>query len=397
MPLLTLTVGESAGDADELESGTVSINSATTNLEEVAGKKKNWAARFTNVTIPQGATITAAHLEVFVLAAAAKTTMRAVASASAEDNAAALETTSKDITTGHTWTSAEAEEWIATMTKGAYGSSPSLKTAVQAVINRAGWKSGNAIAIRLLAQAECNVAICDWDTGSGEHPAKLVIEYEEASGKTKTLTASLSFAGALPRSTAHGLTASLTPSGFMAKAVSRSSAASLSFSGVVNRMVARTLSAALSMAGTLAATEVGHFVKHLAATLTPSGALSRSTGRATTASLTFAGSVGRAVGRSSKATLTFAGAVRRSVAVTLAASLAFAGRLARGVAQALKASLSFLGHLVPHHEGGEPEHPGHITIESAKAALIAIASEPTAAIAVASQPEARILIESEGS
>lgn len=138
------------------------------------------------------------------------------------------------------------------------------------------------------------------------------------------LTAALSFAGNLGRSTARQLAASLSPSGALAAA---------------GRFV-RSLTASLAPAGSLAA-RAG---KSFAATLAPAGSLVRRTSRALTAILSPLGNLGtQLVGAPAvafDAALTFSGAVSRSTSRALAASLAPAGDLAKRTARALSAILS---------------------------------------------------------
>jgi hypothetical protein len=106
------------------------------------------AARFTNITIPKGATITAAY---FTPTASnnvpgANMVVNTRLRAQATDNAAQFsDQTDFD---ARTWTTA-CVNWDAlpAWTTGVEYNSPELKTLIQEVVNRSGWVSGNALVI----------------------------------------------------------------------------------------------------------------------------------------------------------------------------------------------------------------------------------------------------------
>jgi hypothetical protein len=171
-----VTVAASADDAQE--QGTTNVINGTT-IGASLDATTEWAGmRWQNVTIPQGATITAATLEVVP---SATTEDEPIVTIYAEDadNCAAFTTTSNDIenrarTTGTSWSSTNL---------GASGSSyhaaPDLANRVQTIVNRAGWASGQALCIIVQGGATStrDLTIEAYDLGPGTNPPRLTITY----------------------------------------------------------------------------------------------------------------------------------------------------------------------------------------------------------------------------
>jgi len=102
------------------------------------------AARFLNVTIPKGATITAAYLSVKTLTDVRNNATKTRLRAQDADNAATF-STQADFD-ARTWTT-EYVYWDFTPVDDAWHNSAEIKTLIQAIVNRANWASGNALAI----------------------------------------------------------------------------------------------------------------------------------------------------------------------------------------------------------------------------------------------------------
>lgn len=102
----------------------------------------NSAYWFSSVSIPKGATITSAKLN---LKATAKDggTVKAIIYCNDVDNCAGFNTTAS--ITGATVTTANTTWDISTWSTGSYYDTPDLTSAVQEVINRTGWASGNVL------------------------------------------------------------------------------------------------------------------------------------------------------------------------------------------------------------------------------------------------------------
>jgi len=102
-------------------------------------------ARFTNITIPQGATITEAHLTLRADRSLSNTTVNSKLACEAVDDAAAFSTyanfTARPRTATVDWNN------IPAWTTDTEYNSPDIKSCIQAVINRAGWQSGNDIVV----------------------------------------------------------------------------------------------------------------------------------------------------------------------------------------------------------------------------------------------------------
>lgn len=103
--------------------------------------------RFPNVTIPKGATITAAWVD-FTAKEAWSGATSLTFSSQAIDNAPAFTTAANDIS-ARTMNSATVAWSPSGQTVGLHYTSPSLVSLVQAVVNRAGWVSGNGLMIKV--------------------------------------------------------------------------------------------------------------------------------------------------------------------------------------------------------------------------------------------------------
>lgn len=113
--------------------------------------------RFTSVTIPQGATILSAKLTFQASATQSGVTVNTKIFCNAADNATAP--TSNATHAAKTRTTAFAAYSPAAQTLDSFYDSADFTTAVQEVINRAGWVSGNALMVLIDNNASTNNAI----------------------------------------------------------------------------------------------------------------------------------------------------------------------------------------------------------------------------------------------
>ncbi len=106
----------------------------------------DWASgfRFTGVTIPQGATITSAYLTLNSAGVSGAIQQKFI-NGEAADNAATFSTAADY--NGRTRTSASVSWTAGAWTSGTWYNSTDITTVVQEIVNRAGWTSGNAMAL----------------------------------------------------------------------------------------------------------------------------------------------------------------------------------------------------------------------------------------------------------
>lgn len=171
MPTLNLTLSANAGDT---HAGSASNDSGKTpNLGVVSdgtllspgshgnNDEYSCAARFTGVTIAQGATITSATFSMVPDAtySAGASVIRYHVSCDNADNSGALATSgSTNLDSGVRPRTTASAVWTQTSVTGGTRESIDCTTAVQEVINRAGWVSGNAITILVDTHADCTVS-----------------------------------------------------------------------------------------------------------------------------------------------------------------------------------------------------------------------------------------------
>lgn len=176
MTTINLQVSASSDDAFENNVGTVTTN-GTSMVFNNAGY---WIGyRFLNVTIPQGATINSANLQYYVTSTTRDDNEQDVYCEDVDDSATfttgASNISSRTLTTAKTTVSADS------VGVGFY--TVSITSAVQEVINRAGWVSGNDLSVIMDALTGVNLAPDTYDN-SPTNAAKLDIDYTAASGNT---------------------------------------------------------------------------------------------------------------------------------------------------------------------------------------------------------------------
>ncbi|HVF82072.1 MAG TPA: alkaline phosphatase PhoX [Flavisolibacter sp.] len=186
------TPAASADDAEECVpggSGTPGAMDLTSSDLEImldGTKKQMIGIRFTDVTIPQGATIHRAYIQFSNKGDKAPVLGDAYITAQDTDNALSFTATAFNITsrTGVAapvlWAGSTSATW-GTAAGGAAGAeqrTPDLKTVIQPVVNRAGWATGNALVVLLTGEGVRNTFSFD---GAAASAPKLIIEYASPS------------------------------------------------------------------------------------------------------------------------------------------------------------------------------------------------------------------------
>jgi hypothetical protein len=136
--------------------------------------------RFLNVTVPQGATITAATWEPRVTSTATDDPDIDIHAEAVDDSASFV--TSADVT-GRSRTTASVA-WTATAVGAAFVQSPDIATVIQEVVNRAGWVSGNDLTIIAVGRSGTSQSftVRSFENGTGTDAAKLNITYTAGGG-----------------------------------------------------------------------------------------------------------------------------------------------------------------------------------------------------------------------
>lgn len=186
------TVMAGSDDAEECVpggSGTVgAMDLTSSDLEIMTDGSKNQiiGIRFGNIDVPQGAAISRAYIQFTNKGDKNPVSGNAYVTAEDADNAATFAGTSFNITgrvqltDSVLWTGSTDASW-GTGAGGAAGAlqrTPDLKTLVQAIVNRPGWASGNALVLMLKGSGVRNTYSYDGNTSSAP---KLILEYTAAS------------------------------------------------------------------------------------------------------------------------------------------------------------------------------------------------------------------------
>jgi hypothetical protein len=215
----------------------------------------------------------------------------------------------------------------------------------------------------------CNVALSATDRQNAEKtlsvkygtpapPAGNVIDLATLPGlqgwwKADSLLSATIF-GSLTRKPFKALPATLSFSGSLSRRIGKALSAGLSFVGNLatnlihggGTLFTQSFTATLSFSGALTRT-VGHFfTQAFTATLSFSGALSRKTGKALTATLSFVGGLTKRSTRTLAATLSTSGLISRSIGKNFSAILSSTASLTKRIARAFAATLTSVGALV---------------------------------------------------
>ena len=174
MTLLVVSVVSGNDDAHEAADGT-GFDRTATELQAYAnasaGSQFHAGMRFTGITIPVGSTITAATIDIEIT-----TSDDARVGIGCEDVDDAADFLTNPDVTSRAQTSLAS--WVQNNIGLGVATSPDIASAVQVVIDRPGWESGNALVVMLRAFASGNKKL---DFAAFEHatgaPVELTIEY----------------------------------------------------------------------------------------------------------------------------------------------------------------------------------------------------------------------------
>lgn len=188
MTTLTLQVSASADDAIQLGSGSTSINGTQLRVGNNSGNGYIIGSRFQNVTIAKNTTITSAYFTLTAETSYTTTaTIAAIVACQATDNGTTFTATSNNLgTANRARTTAKSSSWSLKSVTANTEYSIDVTSAVQEIINRSGWVSGNAINILVDNNASATSEWQDFysfDNTAAKAP-KLVIVYSSASGQT---------------------------------------------------------------------------------------------------------------------------------------------------------------------------------------------------------------------
>lgn len=174
MATYSASVAASTDDADQVGS-TVDISGTTLNANSAS---QRIGLRFTSVTIPPGATITAATLDLEFTSSSFDDPDVTIYGDDT-DSAATFTATSNDIS-NRTQTTATVN-WTASSVGTGIVTTPDIATIIQEIIDRAGWSSGNAVAVVIKGNGSSSfIRIRAYD-GAGT-PVKLNITYTTGGG-----------------------------------------------------------------------------------------------------------------------------------------------------------------------------------------------------------------------
>lgn len=149
---LSIDVRVSAGsdDAEERADGSMSLTSSDLELVYDGGDQ-TVGMRFTGVAVPQGASITAAHVQFQVDERGSQTTVLTIEGEATDDAAtfgsANRGVSSRSRTSSSASVSWEPVAWTRTGQAGSDQQTPDISAIIQEIVSRPGWSSGNALVL----------------------------------------------------------------------------------------------------------------------------------------------------------------------------------------------------------------------------------------------------------
>lgn len=198
MTVINLQVATGLGDISQEGNGdnagrVVTASSIITNSAILAPGSHNTndeycvGVRFPGVTIPQGSTISSATFQLNANATynAGANVVKFYVSCEASDDAPALTTGNGDLRSTTRPRTTAFSTWTQTSVVVSTWYSVDITSAVQEIINRAGWVSGNAIVVLIDTHEDCTTG--EWQDynsydGSPSSAPKLDIDYVGAGG-----------------------------------------------------------------------------------------------------------------------------------------------------------------------------------------------------------------------
>ncbi|HET6323632.1 MAG TPA: hypothetical protein VFG04_02945 [Planctomycetaceae bacterium] len=178
MTVFSGQISQSSDDAGQAGTAVI-INNASIQVggESIGSLVGQAGFRFQGVTIPQGATITAASLTLDFASRSGSPSNSVVGEAA--DNSATFTTATNNIS-GRSQTSASATWNMGSITTG-NATSPDLSSIIQEIVNRVGWVSGNALSLIIeVPHAPANGAVVVAYDGTPANAAQLSITYGSA-------------------------------------------------------------------------------------------------------------------------------------------------------------------------------------------------------------------------
>ncbi len=176
--VLETRVSSSSDDAEEsVSSGSMYRTSSDLELVDAGSTPQLVGMRFTGLTIPQGATITAAYIQFTVDETDSGTTSLTIRGQDADD-AASFSSSSYDISSRATTSASASWSPPAWNTVGEAGSdqrTPDLSAIIQEIVDRGGWSSGNDLAIIVSGTGE---RTAESYNGSSSKAPLLHVEYQ---------------------------------------------------------------------------------------------------------------------------------------------------------------------------------------------------------------------------
>lgn len=187
MPTINIQVSASSDDARNINGGAAKqINPVTQHLGKFNATDDYWNGfRWTNVTIPQGATITSAVLDLYSAQVTAGTTAKTIWYGVLEANTATFDT-STSYPEGKPRTTASVTKDFSTSTWAGlgFGVDPfDVTPLIQEIVNQGGWSSGNALALVAHDNGSANTNYVGHSTydRATDRGAKLAITYTTGS------------------------------------------------------------------------------------------------------------------------------------------------------------------------------------------------------------------------
>jgi len=184
-------VASSNDDAEENASGSMYISSSDIELVQDRGSNQTVGLRFTDMQVPQGATITNAYLE-FQVDETNSGSIDLLISGQANSDVAAFGNGTNNIT-NRTRTSATVswdteEDWT---TRGVAQQSPNISNVIQEIVNQDEWVFGNAMGIIITGSSSGKRVAVSYD-GNAADAAKLIVEYNIGNDLPTVATPSIS-------------------------------------------------------------------------------------------------------------------------------------------------------------------------------------------------------------
>lgn len=272
-------------------------------------------ARFPNVTVAQGSTITAANIS--YLSAHTVTGSAPITKIHLNKSTNAVAPTNRTEFNALTLSTAYTNWTMPNVNNDAWYDSPDIASVVQEIVNQGSWASGNAMMLLHKNNGSSsnyyrNVRTYEFGSTSGP---KLVITYSSGTQYNKTVTANVSVVGSIARNVNKAISASVVASSAIARATNKTVSANVTISSNVQKLIQKSIDTSVGILSDVSRATICN--KILSTTINASASVTKVVDKVIIASVSIASNISRSIAKSTLSSIVAISTIQKDVTKTL--------------------------------------------------------------------------------